>query len=220
MRLEYYFTGVGQFAVGAFRRNYENFFGNTIFPATPAFLALYGLDPDEYGPYEVATQYNLQDTVRVDGWDVSYKQALTFLPHWARGLQVFGNVSARRTKARQLGALGFNDIPHSGSWGVSLTRPRFNVRLNVSFRTDQRMGEITGAGIEPGTYNHVPSRNTVDVLGEYNLWRTVAVFANLRNVGDVPNETATSGPNTPGYAQLRQRERYGSLWTFGLKGTF
>jgi TonB-dependent receptor len=220
VRLEYYFTGVGQFAVGAFRRDYENFFGNTIFTPTDEFLALYGLDADEYGNYEVSTQYNIPGKVRTEGWEVSYKQALTFLPHWARGLQVFGNISSRKTNARDLGALGFNDIPQSGSWGVSLTRPRFNVRLNVSFRDAQRLAVVTGVGIEPDTFNYTPARNTVDVLGEYMVWKRFAVFANLRNVGDVPNEGETVGPNTPAHAKLRFRERYGSLWTFGVKGTF
>ncbi len=220
IRLEYYFTGVGQFAVGAFRRDYKNFFGSTAIPATSEFLALYGLSADDYNGYDVNTQYNLPGTVRMQGWDASYKQALTFLPAWARGLQVFGNISFRKTSAPDIGAIGFNDIPHSGSWGISLTRPRFNVRLNVSFRTSQRQGLVTGTGIEPGTYNYVPSRNTVDALGEYNLNRRLTLFANLRNIGDVPNETVTEGPNTPGYALLRLRERYGSLWTVGLKGTF
>ncbi len=220
VRLEYYFAGVGQFAVGAFRRNYENFFGNTVFAATPEFLALYDLDPGEYGAYEVSTQYNVPGTTRTEGWDVSYKQALTFLPPWARGLQVFANYSKRRTKVRDLGSIGFNDIPHSGSFGVSLTRARYSVRLNCSFRDDQRNSFPTGNSIEPGTYVYTPARNTVDLLGEYTFWKRLAVFANLRNVGDVPNESSAEGPSTPGHAKLRSRERYGALWTIGVKGTF
>ena len=211
---------VGQISAGVFRREYENFFANTVFVPSPEFLTLYGLDADEYGGYEVSTQYNLTDSVRTEGFDISYKQALTFLPHWARGIQVFGNWSRRVTKASDLGALGFNDIPHSGSFGCSLTRPRFNVRLNCSFRDDQRLGAVTGVGIEPGTYNYTPARNTVDILGEYMVWRRFAVFANLRNVGDEPNRGITRGPGTPGHATLRLIERYGSLWTFGVKGTF
>jgi iron complex outermembrane recepter protein len=220
LRLEYYFPGVGQFAVGTFRRDFKNFFGNTVFAPSAEFLALYGLEPTEYGAYDVSTQYNLPGTVRMEGYDASYKQALTFLPPWARGIQVFGNVSKRRTIAARLGALGFNDIPYSGSFGVSLTRQRFNVRLNASFRAAQRLGEVTGVGIEPDTYNYTPARNTVDVLGEYYVWKRFAVFGNLRNIGDVPNEGSTTGPNTPGHTRLRTRERYGSLWTFGVKGTF
>jgi hypothetical protein len=156
----------------------------------------------------------------MEGWDVSYKQALTFLPNWARGVQVFANYSSRRTKAPDIGSIGFNDIPYSGSFGVSLSRARYNVRLNCSFRDDQRRNYVTGNSIEPGTYVFTPARNTIDVLGEYTFWRRFAVFANLRNIGDVPNEDAAEGPSTPGHAKLRLRERYGSLWTFGIKGTF
>ena len=220
VRLEYYFAGVGQLAAGVFRRDYRNFFGSTVFRPSSEFLALYALDPAEYGAYEVATQYNVPGGTRMEGWDVSYKQALTFLPHWARGVQVFANYSRRTTKSRDIGTIGFNDIPYSGSFGVSLNRPRYSVRLNCSFRDDQRTSNPTGASIEPGTYVYTPARNTIDVLGEYNIWKTVALFANLRNIGDVPNEDAAEGPSTPAVAKLRLRERYGSLWTFGLKGTF
>jgi iron complex outermembrane receptor protein len=158
--------------------------------------------------------------VRGQGLDFSYKQALTFLPPWARGIQVFANYSSRRTKVADIGSIGFNDIPYSGSFGVSLSRARYNVRLNCSFRDDQRRNYVTGQSIEPGTYVFTPARNTIDVLGEYTFWKRFAVFANLRNIGDVPNEDAAEGPSTPGHAKLRLRERYGSLWTFGIKGTF
>ncbi len=220
IRFEYYFAGVGQLTAGAFRRDYKDFFGDTVVPASPEFLALYALDPDEYNGYDVSTQYNIPGTTRVDGWDISYKQALTFLPNWARGVLVFANYSRRETKSRDLGSIGFNDIPFSGSFGVSLTRARYSVRVNCSFRDDQIRNYVTGRGIEPGTYIYTPARNTVDVLGEYTFWKSLAVFANLRNVGDVPNEDAAEGPSTPGLAKLRLRERYGSLWTFGIKGTF
>lgn len=220
VRLEYYFAGVGQLAAGVFRRDYRNFFGNTVFRPSPEFLSLYALDAAEYGAYDVATQYNVPGGTRMEGWDVSYKQALTFLPTWARGVQVFANFSRRTTQSRDIGTLGFNDIPYSGSFGVSLNRPRYSVRFNCSFRDDQRTGNPTGASIEPGTFVYTPARNTIDVIGEYTIWKTVAVFANLRNIGDVPNEESAEGPSTPAVAKLRFRERYGSLWTFGLKGTF
>ena len=38
--------------------------------------------------------------------------------------------------------------------------------------------------------------------------------------GDVPERGTTVGPHTPAHARLRFEERYGSLWTLGLKGTF
>lgn len=222
VRLEYYFAGVGQVSIGAYRRHFTNFFGTTVVEATPEFLAHYSLDPAEFGAYEVSTQRNLTQTIRTQGLDFSYRQALTFLPSWARGLQVFANGSIAQHNARRgyLGSSGFDEIPRYAAWGVSFTRPRFNVRVNWTWRADQTQAEITGAGIEPGTYNYTPGYTKIDVLGEYTLWKRVALFANLRNITDVADRGITVGPSTPQHAILRFQERYGSLWTIGVKGTF
>ncbi len=222
VRLEYYFAGVGQVSVGAYRRHFTNFFGATVFPASPEFLALYSLDPGEFGGYDVSTQRNLPGVIRTEGLDFGYRQALTFLPAWARGFQIFANGSVMRSNAvrGELGASAFNEIPANGAWGVSFTRARFNLRANWSWRRDQNLGALTGAGIEPGTYNYTPGYTKLDLLGEVTVWRRFALFANLRNVGDIPDRGITVGPSTPEFAKLRYEERYGSLWTIGVKGTF
>jgi TonB-dependent receptor len=222
VRAEYYFAGVGQVSVGAFRRHFTNFFTASILPATPEFLALYGLEAEEFGPYEVSTQRNRTDVVRMEGLDFSYRQALTFLPAWARGFQVFANGSLLRSNAGkgQLGGDGFNEIPRSAAWGVSFTRPRYNLRMNWTWREDQIESLLTGQGIEPGTYNYRPGFTQIDLLGEVTLRRGIALFANLRNVTDVMAIGRTAGPNTPAHAIQRFQERYGSLWTIGVKGTF
>lgn len=219
VRLERYFEGVGQFSLGAFRREVENFFGNTTFNATPEFLALYGLDPAVYDPYDVSTQHNVQGTVRMEGFDFNYKQVLTFLPRWARGVQVFANGSSQRLLGDETASFaGF--IPRSASWGISLTRRKYNVRVNLNYRGRQRNAPITGVGIESGTFNYSSKRLYIDVLGEYYFWKRMALFANLRNVGDATEDTEIYGPSTPAHAQFRQRIDYASLWTIGVKGTF
>lgn len=81
-------------------------------------------------------------------------------------------------------------------------------------------GIVTGVGIEPGTFNYTPGYTKIDVLGEFMIWRRLALFANLRNIGDVPASGTTRGPSTPEHATQRLQERYGSLWTIGVKGTF
>ena len=219
-RLEYYFEGVGQFSVGAFRRDFENFFGATVFNATPEFLALYNLDPALYGEYEVATQHNIESTVRTQGINVNYKQALTFLPHWARGVQIFANGSAQRL----LGPASTNFpafIPRSASWGFNLSRNRYILRANWNYRGHQRRAPIAAGGsIEPGTFTYWSKRLYIDVSGEYYFWKRFAVFANLRNIGDAPDDVQVYGPSTPEHAQFRQRIAFGSLWMFGVKGTF
>ena len=221
VRLEYYFAGLGQFSVGAFRREFRDFFAADAFRPDAAFLATYGLDPEVYGGYDVATQRNLTTRVRMQGLTANYKQALTFLPHWARGVQVFGNLSAQRALGEATANFaGF--IPRSASWGASLTRERVTVHLNWNHRSRARRGAVAaGASIEPETYQWGNTRRVTDLIVEYRVTRRVAVFANLRNLTHAYDELEIAGPNTPVVARLRQVVAdFGSLWTIGVKGNF
>ena len=222
LRLEYYFAGVGQISVGAFRRDFSDFFGSTVFKVTPEFLSLYGIDPATYGAYDVATNYNLPGVVRMEGLEFSYKQALTFLPHWARGVQVFTNASSMRATGDNLGNFsGVALIPRTYNWGASLTRAKYNLRMNWNYRGRQREGLGTmGRSIDPRTYNWTAMRYSYDILGEYNISKRLALFATLRNVNDAPLQREIAGPSTPALAYQDQLVEYGALWTFGLKGSF
>lgn len=220
-RVEYYLEGVGQLSLGGFRREFENFFGSTTLPTTPEFLDLYSLDPNVYGRYPVATQYNVAGTVRMEGLNLGYKQALIFLPRWARGVQVFANASTQRLLGPQ-GSSNFPGfIPRTYSWGVSLNRERFSLRANWNYRSLQRRAAIAAGGsIEPGTFTWWSKRLYLDLNGEYVLTRRLSLYASLRNVGSAPDDIKVYGPSTPAVARFRSRVDYGSLWAFGLKGTF
>jgi outer membrane receptor protein involved in Fe transport len=220
-RLEYYLPGVGQLSAGAFRREFENFFGSTTLPATPEFLELYDLDPGVYGRYPIVTQYNVASTVRMEGFNVNYKQALTFLPRWARGVQVFANAAAQRVLGAQGSANFPGFIPRTLSWGASLNRERYSLRANWNYRSLQRRAAIAaGNSIEPGTYTWWSKRLYLDLNGEYHLSKRFALYASLRNVADAPDDIKVYGPSTPAVARFRGRIEYGSLWSFGVKGTF
>jgi hypothetical protein len=65
-----------------------------------------------------------------------------------------------------------------------------------------------------------PTLIGIDVSGEYSLTRRLALFTHLRNLNDATEDTEISGPRTPAHAQFRSRLDFGSLWSFGLKGTF
>jgi TonB-dependent receptor len=220
VRLEYYFERVGQVSAGAFRRDFRNFFGSVSLPATPQFLALYDLDPETYGAFPVATNHNLTSTVRMEGVEFDYKQALTFLPNWGRGLQAFANATA--TRATGDGAANFSGYtPRLFNWGASLTRPKYNLRVTWNYKGRQRRGLIgAGRSIEPGTYDWGSKALKIDVNAEYSLSTRFKIFANLRNIHDHTDDLERTGPSTPAHAQLMQRNRYGSLWTVGVKGTF
>ncbi len=70
------------------------------------------------------------------------------------------------------------------------------------------------------TVGQPAKRLYIDISGEYSLSRRVGLFANLRNINDATEDQEVAGPSTPAQAQFRQRLDFGSLWTFGLKGTF
>ena len=219
-RVEYYFGTVGTLSVSGFIRDYTNFFVNVTSPVSAQFLETYGLDETEYGGIQVITQFNDPENIRQHGFEIDYKQSLTFLPKWASGVQVFANFSSQRAK----GTDNMQDMnPFVMNWGVSLNRPKWNLRINENYRGIQRRGIVASTatnGIEPGTYNYRPKRLYIDVLGEYNLSRRFALFANLRNLNDATEDFEIAGPSTPAHAQFRQRTDFAALWTFGLKGKF
>ncbi|MDO8541868.1 MAG: carboxypeptidase regulatory-like domain-containing protein [Opitutaceae bacterium] len=218
-RLEYYFGNVGQLSVAYFVRDYENMFGNITTPVTAEFLSAYDLDPDTYAIYDVVTQFNVPGVIRTKGVEVDYRQQLTpFLPNWARGLNFNANFSSQRGK----NTFDYfqNMIPFNVNWGLSLVRPKFNLRINENYRGIQRRARVTGRSIEEGTYNYRPKRLYIDVSGEYYFRRSLGLFFSVRNIGGATEDTKIYGPSTPLYARFRQRDDYSSLWTFGVKGTF
>lgn len=60
----------------------------------------------------------------------------------------------------------------------------------------------------------------LDISGDYVLSRRFTLFFNLSNLNDEPVVNEIAGPATPDYARIQQYQRWGSLWTFGVKGTF
>jgi hypothetical protein len=184
----------------------------------PGFLAAFGLDEEIYGVYPVVTQFNSPDTIRQRGFEIDYRQALTFLPNWARGVQFWANVSSQRAKNSFDFLQDMN--PFTCNWGLSLTRGKFNIRINENYRGIQRRNAVTGASLEPGTYNYRPKRLYYDITGEYYFRRSLGFFFALRNVGDAAEDQKVYGPDTPRFARFRQHDDYAALWTAGIKGSF
>jgi hypothetical protein len=133
-------------------------------------------------------------------------------------VQFFANISSQRAR----GTDNFQDMnPFTCNWGFSISRPKWNLRLSENYRGIQRRGVITGASIEPGTYNYRPKRLYIDVTGEYYLRRNLGLFFAMRNLNGATEDQKTYGPTTPAYAKFRARDDYGgSLWSAGIKGSF
>lgn len=216
VNLEYYFPRVGVLSVGGFVRDFENFFRTITFAPSSEFLDFYDIDSAVYGSYLASAQTNLADPVRMTGVDLNYKQNLTLLPDWARGVQVFGSASAQRVTG--VNADQFQIVARTYSWGASLNRERFNLRANWNFRGPERRNLITG--LAPGTYVWLDSRLYVDVTAEVAISKRFSLFANGRNVLDATEDALYYSPVTPEVAKLHDRQDFGALWTIGIKGSF
>ena len=108
--------------------------------------------------------------------------------------------------------------PFSFNWGLSVTRPKWNVRINENYRGQKRTSPVTGSGIEAGSYDYFKKRLFIDVSGEYYLRPALGLFVSIRNLNNAPEDEKIYGPSTPDYARFRAREAYHPLWTVGVKG--
>jgi len=220
--LEYYFhePSTGVVSVRSYRRDITDFWGTTLSPATNDILGPYGIDPAVYGDalgYFVSTTRNV-GAARVSGTEFDYRQNLNFLPPWARGLTVFGNVTLQRTQGSQQASFtGF--VRKTFNWGVSFNRERLTLRLAVNHRGRIEQGRVTNAGTEPNTITYLQARAIADVAAEYRFTRRYALYVTGRNVNSANEDTVTYGPSTPADRIIRGRINYGATWYVGFKAT-
>ncbi|MBI4624876.1 MAG: TonB-dependent receptor [Verrucomicrobia bacterium] len=212
--LETYYGRNGVASVSAYRKELTGFFASVRTDATEALLNEYFL-PLDYLNYDVVTQTNIDSGVRIDGLEVSVRQPLTFLPNWARGVQVNANVTLKKLTGPSAATL--QDFGGStANWGISLNRPRFAVRFNWNHRAEFRTGAIDANGLA----DYRAKETLVDMSAEVRLWKRLGAYFSARNLFDHNNEIDRHGPNTPGYARIRQIYHTGVFMTMGVKGEF
>jgi iron complex outermembrane recepter protein len=215
--LEYYFEQPGLISIGAFQKDIKNFFGSTRTPATLEQLDDFGFD-ESYLGYDIVTLSNVGDA-KISGIEFDYRQSLTFLPKWASGVSIFANGTSLHLQGASLSDFsGF--ISKTTNWGVSLSRPRYTVKLNWNLRGRQRLAAVTGANVPAGSYSYRSPRQTLDLNAEWRVTRSISLFANLRNITNVRWREETYGPDTPAYARYTNVFEYGAQGIFGVKGSF
>jgi TonB-dependent receptor len=217
LSLEYYLKPTGLLSVGVFRKDLTNFFGSVRAPATLEQLEAFGLG-DEFLDYEVIRQTNVGDA-RIDGVEFNFRQELTFLPHWARGVQVFGNLTNLQPSGSNTADFD-SFVRRSYSWGVTLSRPKYSVRLNWHARERQQKNLIEGALIPANTYSWTASFVSLDLNCEYRIRKQLAVYAVVRNLTEAIRPDEYSNAATPDYAKQRGVNDSPIRFTLGVKGEF
>ena len=69
-------------------------------------------------------------------------------------------------------------------------------------------------------FEYYDSRYNLDANIEYQLSKRFTLFANARNITNVPQTLERYSPDTPDYSHIYRREEFGIQIAAGLKGTF
>jgi hypothetical protein len=108
--------------------------------------------------------------------------------------------------------------PETLKWGVTYSRRPLMILLQWVHQGESSLQPIATMG--PGAFRYLQPRTIMDANIEYVLSEKFSIFANGRNVLDAARVLHDYGPDTPGYARLRERQTNGSAISIGLKGRF
>lgn len=217
LSLETYLSKDSYGSVSVFQKDIDDFFGLSSRPATAAEVALYGGDP-ALTNYVIAQRVNAGGA-RIRGFELGYRQSLTFLPEWARGFQVFVNYTHLELNGSELADFsGFN--PESVSYGFNLVRPRFSVKFNMSYLGETRRQQTGPAG----TYFWAGEKNRDTLSAEFMLTRRFSLYAQVTDLigGGFVDVQKMYNPNSniPDYARYQRLIDTGTEVTLGIKGRF
>jgi TonB-dependent receptor len=187
--VEKYFEPVGQFSVGAFMKEIDNYSRSVSATVGPEGTDGQGL----YAGYTLSTQRNV-GSARVRGIEASYQHQFSFLPGALKGLgaqanftylETIGNFGTTTT-TNKLGQLA----PRSGNAGLNYRHRGFDARVLVNW-TDVKYKSTNG-----GVDVYADERLFVDVKLQYRIWRRYDLFLDINNLTDEPTRTdiALSGP--------------------------
>lgn len=231
LSLEYYFDTGGVLSAGVFYKKISGFIDGETDLLTVELAERLGIDPvyAQLG-YEVQRTVNAGD-VTIKGYELSFVQNLHFLPDWLTGFSVFANATVLTTSGDygegSANLINSSYVPgfvkQTYNWGVTYDRGPLDIRLKWNDRGKQMRdtGDIRGNLQNGDVWNRFFDRRlTTDLNIEYRFSRRVRVFLNGRNIFNVATDQLRMAADTPGYAQLEQRQKFGSLWSFGVKGTF
>lgn len=224
LSLETYLLKGGFGSVGVFQKDLGNFFTAESFLATPELLEQYGVvaTAGDAINYEIRTRGNGGDA-RVRGLELTYKQELRFLPHWARGVQVFINYThSQLSGSTTADFTGFN--PETLSWGVNLTRPRYAVKFSSSEQGETKRAAVAASATTPAnTYQWQGAQKRYTVSFEYSFSRGIGFYASFTDFnlpGGYTDILKQYGPDTPHDIRTTRVMEWGISAIVGVKGQF
>jgi TonB-dependent receptor len=198
---QYYIEPAGTLSLSTYQLNVENMgVANTQISAEEAGYA----DEPEYIGFTFLRPSNLDGTRKIKGVEMEYSQQLVFLPGFARGFSLFGSISRAIPDVRLT-----NVVPKSVNGGVRFSNHLFNLQLRSTW-SSARATSIAATQVQ-WQYERI----MFDVSGGYKFNQKYELTISGRNILNSPIRGFT---NEPGI--LRVNQKYGAVWTVGVRGRF
>lgn len=170
-----------------------------------------GFGSDEYPGYQFVSAGNLPGTSTNNGMILEYSQQLTFLPGAFSGLYVRGSYTRVDPDGERV------NLPEkSANWGLGYRYGKFDAQVNGNYQSSYRVSALSNTPTTPDNgILYRAARTMWNVSLNYRLSDHFYLQLAGRNVFDEPDII---------YSNVRSRvrlyDRYGSMWTFALRGKF
>jgi TonB-dependent receptor len=216
--LEYYFKSGGLISAGVFRKDLSGFFGTDTHTLTADEVDTYGIDPVYLTwPTTMSFQqlYNA-GSARITGAEFNLVRPLDFLPWWGKYFNFNANATILHLQGNSNSQFN-NFIPKSGNLGLTFSKKPVVLMVKWNYRGQQRIGTLTTPA---NTFDWYASRAYIDVNAEYQISKRLTLFANARNITNVPQNELRYNSVAPRYSQFYRAEDFGVQWAIGVKGSF
>lgn len=178
------------------------------FTVTPESV---GYSSGDYPGYTFISTRNGSGSSETDGLTFEYSQQLTFLPGALKGLGVYGSLTRVIADGVRIG------VPNRmANWGLRYRYDRYSFQINGTWQAASRQGALSDTETTNNTgIRWLAPREIWGVSLGYKLTRRFELMLSGRNIF---NEPSVQYSNVPGRIYLY--DVYGSLWNFGVKGSF
>jgi len=174
---EYYFKSQGMVSFGVFRKKIEDYIQSD----SSQFV---GGGPDngfdgQYEGYTLVTTINT-GFAKIEGYEFSYQQQLSFLPGWARGFGVQANFTKLNTEGPNREVAGFVD--ETANVGLSWRGRGFDIRALANWRSKYKSTDSAN----PALVQFQNARTFVNLKSRYAFSQRLGLFVDIENVFGEP----------------------------------
>jgi len=206
-------------SVSVFQKNIQDFFVINESEVTSEDLQELGL-PNDFADYVLRRTTN-GGKAELSGVELSYRQALSFIPVIGRRIQAFANLTSLALDGDN--PEDFPEFsPRNFNAGIGYVNRRFSIKLNMhNNKWVRRSVAATSATNRAGSYNFRAPSTRWDFSTEYRFKKRLSVYYSVRNLTAEPVRLEIRSPDLPAeYLRPRNFQFVAANHTLGIKGSF